>query len=122
MSMHVIAAVGALWFTVMPFADAQGQREPLPPVLAIGSKAPDFTLPNPVDGKTYSLKSFDSAKVLVVVFTCNHCPTAEIYEGRIKKIAADYRDKGVAVVAIQPNGLVGLSERSHDDLGDSPEE
>jgi thiol-disulfide isomerase/thioredoxin len=98
------------------------QKADLPPVLKIGSKAPDFTLPNPVDGKTYSLKSFDSAKVLVIVFTCNHCPTAEIYEGRIKKIAADYRDKGVAVVAIQPNGLVGLSERSHDDLGDSPEE
>ena len=45
-----------------------------------------------------------------------------MYEGRIKQIAADYRDKGVALVAIQPNGLIGYSERSHDDLGDSPEE
>ncbi|HJZ99083.1 MAG TPA: redoxin domain-containing protein [Candidatus Solibacter sp.] len=99
-----------------------GQKAELPPVLKIGAKAPDFTLSNPVDGKTYSLKDFDSAKVLVVVFTCNHCPTAEIYEGRIKKIAADYRERGVALVAIQPNGLVGLSERSHDDMGDSPEE
>src|ERR1043166_9472259 len=98
------------------------QKRDNPPVLKIGSKAPDFRLPNPVDGKTYSLKDFDYAKVLVVVFTCNHCPTAEIYEGRIKQIAADYRDKGVALVAIQPNGLVGLSERSHDDLGDSPAE
>jgi thiol-disulfide isomerase/thioredoxin len=98
------------------------QRVPLPPVLKIGEKAPDFTLPNPVDGKTYSLKDFNSAKVLVVVFTCNHCPTAEMYEDRIMKLTADYRDKNVAVVAIQPNGLVGLSERGHDDLGDSPAE
>jgi thiol-disulfide isomerase/thioredoxin len=60
--------------------------------------------------------------VLVVAFTCNHCPTAEMYEDRIKKIAADYKDKGVKLVAIQPNGLIGYSERSHDDLGDSPEE
>jgi thiol-disulfide isomerase/thioredoxin len=103
-------------------AVAHAQRIELPPVLKIGEKAPDFTLPNPVDGKTYSLKDFDSAKVLVVVFTCNHCPTAELYEDRIMKITADYRGKNVALVAIQPNGLIGLSERGHDDLGDSPEE
>ena len=101
---------------------AIGQPRDIPPILKIGAKAPDFTLPDPVDGKTYSLKDFNYAKVLVVVFTCDHCPTAEMYEGRIKKIAADYRDKGVALVAIQPNGLVGYSERSHDDLGDSPAE
>ena len=107
---------------ILAATPAIAQPRDVPPVLKIGAKAPDFTLPNPVDGKTYSLKDFDSAKVLVVVFTCNHCPTAEMYEGRIKKIAADYRDKGVALVAIQPNGLIGYSERSHDDLGDSPEE
>jgi hypothetical protein len=45
-------------------------------------------LPDPVDGKTYSLRDFNYAKVLVVVFTCDHCPTAEMYEGRIKQIAA----------------------------------
>jgi hypothetical protein len=100
-------------------ASAVAQPRDIPPVLKFGAKAPDFTLPNPVDGKTYSLKDFDYAKVLVIVFTCNHCP---MYEGRIKQIAADYRDKGVALVAIQPNGPIGYSERSHDDLGDSPEE
>src|SRR5712664_781177 len=119
-SLEAIGVFAALLFIVAPAANSQPRDTP--PVLKIGSKAPDFTLPNPVDGKTYSLKDFDAAKVLVIVFTCNHCPTAELYEDRIKKIAADYRDKGVALVAIQPNGLVGLSERSHDDLGDSPAE
>src|SRR2546425_1564077 len=103
-SLEAIGAFAALLFIVAPAANSQGD---IPPVLKIGAKAPAFTLPNPVDGKTYSLKDFDAAKVLVVVFTCNHCPTAELYEDRIKKIAADYRDKGVALVAIQPNGLVG---------------
>jgi thiol-disulfide isomerase/thioredoxin len=120
MSKHLCTTLAAA--LALAAAPALAQQRDIPPVLKIGSKAPDFTLPNPVDGKTYSLKDFEYAKVLVIVFTCNHCPTAEMYEGRIKKIAADYRDKGVALVAIQPNGLIGYSERSHDDLGDSPEE
>ena len=62
--------------------------------LEIGSPAPDFRLPG-VDGKTYSLESFRDAEVLVVVFTCNHCPTAQAYEGRIQQLAADYKDKKV---------------------------
>ena len=52
------------------------------PTLAIGSPAPDFKLPG-VDGKSYSLSSFKNAKILVIVFTCNHCPTAQAYEERL---------------------------------------
>jgi peroxiredoxin len=88
--------------------------------LPIGSAAPDFNLPG-VDGKTYSLSDFSPAKVLVVVFTCNHCPTAQAYEGRIARLQADYRDKGVALVAISPNNAaaVRLDELGYTDLGDS---
>jgi peroxiredoxin len=91
--------------------------------LAIGSPAPDFDLPG-VDGKRYSLKDFASAKVLMVVFTCNHCPTAQAYEGRIKQLAADYRDKGVAVVAISPNDpkSLRLNELGFTDLSDTLDE
>ena len=60
--------------------------------LAIGSPAPDFSLPG-VDGKTYSLETFRDAEILVVIFTCNHCPTAQAYEGRIQQLATDYKDK-----------------------------
>jgi peroxiredoxin len=91
-----------------------------PPTLAIGAAAPDFNLPA-VDGKTYSLHDFVSSKLLVVVFTCVHCPTAQLYEGRIKSLAADYRDRGVALVAIQPNDpkAVRLDELGYTDLADS---
>ena len=91
--------------------------------LPIGSAAPDFQLPG-VDGKTYSLADFAAAKVLVVIFTCNHCPTAQAYEGRIARLQADYRDKGVAVVAISPNdpAAVRLDELGYTDLGDSFED
>src|SRR5919205_800015 len=70
--------------------------------LEIGATAPDFKLPG-VDGKTYTLASFKNANILVIIFTCNHCPTAQAYEERIKKLASDYADKGVALVAINPN-------------------
>lgn len=91
-----------------------------PPTLAIGAAAPDFNLPA-VDGKTYTLQDFALSKVLVVVFTCVHCPTAQLYEGRIKKLADDYRDRGVALVAIQPNNpnAVRLDELGYTDLADS---
>src|SRR5438093_5907700 len=73
-----------------------------PPMLKIGAKAPDFNLPG-VDGKNYSLKDFSDAKILVIIFTCNHCPTAQAYEQRIIKLNEDFKDKSVALVAISPN-------------------
>src|SRR5260221_10372539 len=72
------------------------------PTLPLGSTAPDFNLPG-VDGHNWTLKDFADAKALVVLFTCNHCPTAQYYEGRIKQIVTDYTNKGVALVAIMPN-------------------
>ena len=94
-----------------------------PSPLALGSPAPDFRLPG-VDGKTYSLASFARSKVLVVIFTAVHCPTAEVYENRIKQLVADYAPKGVGFVAIQPNSPKGLrlDEMGYTDLGDSLDE
>src|SRR5690348_9141292 len=91
--------------------------------LEIGAAAPDFDLLG-VDGKRHKLHDFDHAKILVVIFTCNHCPTAQAYEGRIKQLYADYKDKGVALVAINPNNpdAIRLDELGYTDLSDSFEE
>jgi thiol-disulfide isomerase/thioredoxin len=88
--------------------------------LAIGAPAPDFKLPG-VDGKTYSLASFKNVNILVIVFTCNHCPTAQAYEDRIIKLTGDYKNKGVAIVAIMPNdpSAIRLDELGYTDMGDS---
>src|SRR5206468_7135212 len=63
-------------------------------------------------------------KVLILAFTCNHCPTARLYESRIKRIAEDYRGRSVALVAIQPNSpkSVRLDEMGYTDAGDSFED
>ncbi len=94
-----------------------------PATLAIGSKAADFKLPG-TDGKIYSLASFAKAKILLIVFTCNHCPTAQAYEDRIIQLTNDYKTKGVQVIAISPNDplAVRLDELGYSDMGDSFEE
>jgi thiol-disulfide isomerase/thioredoxin len=94
-----------------------------PPTLAIGAAAPDFCLPG-IDDQTHCLKDYAGSKVLVIAFTCNHCPTAQLYESRIKQLAADYKDSGVALVAIEPNNpnAVRLDEMGYTDVGDSFEE
>jgi peroxiredoxin len=94
-----------------------------PPPLAIGASAPDFCLPG-IDGQTHCLKDYAGSKVLAIVFTCNHCPTAQLYESRIKQLADDYRGRGVTLVAIQPNSpkSVRLDEMGYTDIGDSFED
>ncbi len=91
--------------------------------LRLGAAAPDFDLPG-VDGKNHRLADFEDAKLLVVIFTCNHCPTAQAYEDRIIKLNTDYKDKSVALVAISPNDAlaVRLDELGYTDLGDSLED
>jgi peroxiredoxin len=94
--------------------------EEVHPILALGSPAPDFALPG-VDGQVHKLSDYASSPVLAVVFTCNHCPIAQMYERRIEQLAADYKNKGVAVVAIQPNDpqAIRIDELDSSDVSDS---
>lgn len=82
-------------------------------IMNIGTRAPYFNLLN-VDGNYYSLDSFTEAKVLVVIFTCNHCPYAQALEDRIIAIQNDYRSKGVRLVLINPNEDKGYPEDSYE--------
>ena len=111
-----------LLIMMIPALASFGADEPHP-VLALGSPAPVFSLPG-IDGKTHTLDEYSSSRVLVLVFTCNHCPTAQLYENRIKKLAEDYRGKSVALVAIEPNDpeAVRLDELAWTDVGDGLED
>ncbi|MEW6749619.1 MAG: thioredoxin family protein [Candidatus Latescibacterota bacterium] len=70
--------------------------------LQIGDRAPDFSL-CATDGQTYALHDFDRARVLVVAFTCNHCPYVVGSEDRIIQLWRDYAGRGVEVVCINSN-------------------
>jgi peroxiredoxin len=111
----------ALAVMLVPATIAFAADAPHP--LPIGAPAPDFSLPG-IDGKTYALADFADAKLLVIAFTCNHCPTAQAYEQRIQAIAKDYRERGVTLIAITPNDPLALrlDELGYTDVGDSFED
>jgi peroxiredoxin len=102
-------------------ASAWGQQPH--PILPLGSPAPNFALPG-VDGIDHKLSDYASSPVLVVVFTCNHCPIAQMYEQRIQQLYDDYGKRGVAVVAIQGNDPKALTidELDSSDTSDTLDE
>lgn len=71
----------------------------------IGDPAPNFHLKG-VDGQFYSLESFQEFPILVLIISCNHCPYVKAYEDRMVAIQRDYLDRGVRLVAINPNNEI----------------
>jgi thiol-disulfide isomerase/thioredoxin len=115
-SLGIAFALMTLLFAVSVARGDDGLAKTLP----IGASAPDFTLPG-IDGRNHSLQDYADARILVIIFTANHCKTAQAYEGRIIQLVNDYKDKGVAVVGIAPNDpqALSLSELVYSDLSDS---
>jgi peroxiredoxin len=81
----------------------------------IGDSAMDFSLKN-VDGKKYSLASMQDAKGYIVIFTCNHCPYAKLYEDRFIELHKAMNAKGFPVVAINPNDPTAYPEDSFENM------
>jgi peroxiredoxin len=105
-------------FVLLLSVAASGQQTH--PILPLGAAAPDFALPG-VDGKIHKLSDYASSPILVVVFTCNHCPIAQMYERRIERLYEDDGKKGVAVVAIQGNDpkAIRIDELDSSDVSDT---
>lgn len=91
--------------------------------LEIGAAAPNFDLPG-VDGKQHTLAEYAEADILAILFTCNHCPSAQGAESRIKAIVDDYADESFQLVAISPNDpeSVRLNELGYSIYGDTLED
>ena len=91
--------------------------------LEIGAAAPDFNLPG-VDGKNHTLAEYADADILAVIFLCNHCPSAQGAESRVKALIQEYTGKSFQLIAISPNDpqSVRLNELGYSIYGDSLEE
>jgi peroxiredoxin len=81
----------------------------------IGSVIIDFKL-EAVDGKIYSLDSFVSKSVLVIIFMCNHCPYIQAVVGRFVKLQSKYKDKGVQLIGINPNDVESYPDDSFNNM------
>jgi peroxiredoxin len=83
--------------------------------LELGSKAPDFSLPA-TDGNTYSIKDFDDAKVLVIFFTCNHCPYVTGSDEITRQTAEKFKNRGVRFAGINSNSERTYAEDSFENM------
>ncbi|MEE9130661.1 MAG: thioredoxin family protein [Phycisphaerales bacterium] len=90
-------------------------------MLALGTSAPQFSLPDP-DGKIVSLSDFDVAPALVVIFMCNHCPFVKHVAPGLADLAREYQDKGVAVVGINPNDVANYPDDSPQKMAEASKE
>ena len=85
-------------------------------MLALGTQAPDFKLPDVVTGKDVSLADFSGKKSLLVMFICRHCPYIKHIEKHLAQLGKDYGDKDVAIVAISSNDAVNYPEDAPESL------
>jgi peroxiredoxin len=85
-------------------------------MLALAETAPNFENLPGTDGKKHSLASFSEKPVLVVIFSCNHCPYVQAYEDRMVSIQRDYAAKGVQLVAINSNDEKAYAEDSYPEM------
>lgn len=85
----------------------------MPEGYKVGDEAADISLKN-IDGKMVSLSQFSDAKGYIVIFTCNHCPYAKAYEGRIVALDKKYGPLGYPVIAINPNDPALQPEDSYE--------
>ncbi len=95
---------------------------PIPYPNELGDRAPDFRNLLAVDGKRYSLSSFDDKRILVIIFIANRCPTARVYSDRMKSIQKDYAPSGVQIIAVSSESQYLFSTESIPNMEQTAEE
>jgi len=91
-------------------------------MLPLGTKAPGFSLPDVVSGKTVSLETFAGKKALLVMFICRHCPFVQHVKKEIARIGKDYTGKGIGIVAISSNDADSYPEDKPESLKEMAQE
>ena len=85
-------------------------------MLALGTKAPDFSLPDVVSGKTVSLAAFAREKAFLVMFICRHCPYVQHVKEALARLGKDYAGTPVGIVAISANDAANYPDDAPDKL------
>lgn len=89
--------------------------------IEIGNTIPDFSLPG-IDERSYAVNDFAANPLLLIIFSCNHCPYVQGYEERIKKLQNDFRKDGLQIVAINANDADKYAEDSFEEMKKRAEE
>jgi peroxiredoxin len=86
-------------------------------MLPLGTQAPDFVLPD-TEGNVVSLQDFEDKRVLLVMFICNHCPYVKHVRKELVRIASDYKDRSVGIVAINSNDVDSYPDDAPDKMAE----
>lgn len=90
-------------------------------MLELGTKAPEFTLPDVVSGRIYTTEAFKGNKAFLVMFICNHCPYVKLIKKQLVDYASDYMPKGVGIVAISSNDVENYPDDAPDKMKEDAE-
>lgn len=91
-------------------------------MLPLGTKAPDFKLPDVVSGGMIFLSTFKDKKAFLVMFICRHCPYVQHVKEEITRIGEDYKDKNIGIVAISANDATVYPDDAPDSLREMAQE
>ena len=91
-------------------------------MISLGTKAPEFKLPDTVSGKNLSLQDLKSSKATLIMFICNHCPFVKHVNEALVKLADDYIPKGISFIAISSNDVVNFPEDSPEKMKQTAKE
>ncbi|HEX2424814.1 MAG TPA: thioredoxin family protein, partial [Actinomycetota bacterium] len=91
-------------------------------MLALGTKAPDFELPDVVSARTVSVRDFDAKRALLVMFICRHCPYVRHVRSELARLGRDFADSELAIVAISSNDPVEYPEDAPQSLAEEARE
>jgi len=91
-------------------------------MLELGTLAPDFSLPDVISGRTFTLQDFQGKKAFLIMFICRHCPYVQHVKEEIAKIGRDYKDKDIAIVAVSANDADLYPEDSPESLKEMAQE
>jgi len=91
-------------------------------MLALGTKAPDFELPDVVTGRTVSVRDFDGKQALLVMFLCRHCPYVKHVRGELSRLGRDFAESELAIVAISANDPAEYPEDAPESLAEEARE
>jgi len=91
-------------------------------MLPLGTKAPEFQLPDVVSGETISLDRFAGKQGLVVIFLCRHCPFVKHVQGELAKLGRDYQDADLGIVAISANDAANYPDDAPEKLKEMAKE
>jgi len=87
-------------------------------MLALGTKAPDFELPDVVTGLPVGIRDFDGKRALLVMFICRHCPYVRHVRGELARLGRDFAESDLAIVAISSNDPAEYPEDAPESLAE----